>query len=359
MVNQNRLKGVSEKICRDHVCDILTELCADDVFDIDAMVRKSKENLFDCLKLDFLGFAEHYYELIEKRSCEPVAVRLTLIPIMPRLRGISFELSKLDLGLLDRQDADSIDKKIIPRFGKQPWLKEKGAFQYATKIFQLEEFGYLAFCVERGTKEWCLEQSYLKLRAFVAVIMSYLCCVHKWECFQSVIAPPPREWMQFSEIDCVGWCASAAEPLMPFLAHGAVLEEFHVRDIRVWYQKLLSLPSEKISRVEKCANYVNLGSCADGMLKFILCYIALDALFGRRWAVERSIAEGIDRFNPESSEKAAPLFDLRNEIMHGGSRTIEEWKGYQMYVGKFRSTPERDILKICLSCLFRFPGALI
>lgn len=50
-------------------------------------------------------------------------------------------------------------------------------------------------------------------------------------------------------------------------------------------------------------------------------FIALDALLGRRGAVESSILSGLERLQlgPVQVEKSSWLFDLRNELVHGGS----------------------------------------
>ena len=57
-------------------------------------------------------------------------------------------------------------------------------------------------------------------------------------------------------------------------------------------------------------------------------------------------------------EKIAWLFDLRNELVHGGSRYVKEWPKYQRYYRHFDTTPSRDIEKLAFAALLRAPAGL-
>lgn len=77
-------------------------------------------------------------------------------------------------------------------------------------------------------------------------------------------------------------------------------------------------------------------------------FITLDALFGQQGSVETSILEGVKDLNldPPFVEKARWLFDLRNEIVHGGSRYISEWPKYVRYIQHFGSKPTTDVQRL-------------
>ena len=91
----------------------------------------------------------------------------------------------------------------------------------------------------------------------------------------------------------------------------------------------------------------------NGIHQFLYFFIVLDALFGVIGNVEESIKKGISSYltEPEWQKKIKKLFDLRSELVHGGSSYIEEWKGYDSYVNHFNSSPERDIEIAATKCL--------
>jgi hypothetical protein len=93
----------------------------------------------------------------------------------------------------------------------------------------------------------------------------------------------------------------------------------------------------------------------EGEESYLNFYIALDALYGVRGSVEASISAGIAGLHgpPEWSEKAGRLFDLRNEIVHGGSRHIAEWPDYARYRRHFGTRPESDMKRIAFAALMR------
>ena len=72
----------------------------------------------------------------------------------------------------------------------------------------------------------------------------------------------------------------------------------------------------------------------------------LDALFGEIGKVEETIIDGIKRtFLGDSRwvERAEMLFDLRSELVHGGSSLIDDWKDLDHYRRHFRSHPLKDV----------------
>lgn len=81
---------------------------------------------------------------------------------------------------------------------------------------------------------------------------------------------------------------------------------------------------------------------------------------GKRFSVEKSIIEGVKTLQNSNGEdeKIGWLFDLRNELMHGGSRYIEEWSKYLKYRSHFSSYPSDDIEKLAFSSLYNAPFIL-
>ncbi|TOA16868.1 hypothetical protein CGK32_23515, partial [Vibrio parahaemolyticus] len=87
-------------------------------------------------------------------------------------------------------------------------------------------------------------------------------------------------------------------------------------------------------------------------------FVALDALYGKIGSVSKSIEQGVSCL-PDSShwnEKISWLFDLRNELVHGGSRYIEEWPKYMRYYRHFSTEPAIDIEKLAFHALASAPS---
>jgi len=120
-----------------------------------------------------------------------------------------------------------------------------------------------------------------------------------------------------------------------------------------WYNHCEKLDNNKYHRVSKASHFLNYALVMDGIIQFLYFFIVLDALFGVRNNVEKSIKNGIRNYltEPEWQQKVEKLFDLRSELVHGGSSYIEEWKKYDWYVNHFDSFPERDVEIAATKCL--------
>ena len=123
-----------------------------------------------------------------------------------------------------------------------------------------------------------------------------------------------------------------------------------------WYESRQSAADENRNRAMIAARFLNDAAVTNGYKQFLAFFFALDALFGVRGDVERKIAEGIQRHISESGikQKCEWLFDLRSELVHGGTASVEEWNGLEKYEEHFGSTPERDIQTIASHCLLDY-----
>lgn len=131
------------------------------------------------------------------------------------------------------------------------------------------------------------------------------------------------------------------------------LSESILDTINNWYNQSRKLDYDKYQRVSKASHFLNYALIMDGIHQFLYFFIVLDALFGIIGNVEESIKKGISSYlsEPEWQQKIKKLFDLRSELVHGGSSYIEEWKGYDSYVNHFYSYPERDVEIAATKCL--------
>ncbi|KRD31401.1 hypothetical protein ASE35_15470 [Lysobacter sp. Root916] len=129
--------------------------------------------------------------------------------------------------------------------------------------------------------------------------------------------------------------------------------------LRAWNLARAALSADAAQRLGNALCFVNLAMGSDDIAYYLHYFIALDALFGVRGRVEDSIVEGVRRVSalPAAADRAAWLFELRNELVHGGSRNVHEWPRYPDYLRHFDTEPERDIEAIVLDCLRRYPDA--
>jgi Apea-like HEPN len=125
-------------------------------------------------------------------------------------------------------------------------------------------------------------------------------------------------------------------------------------EIQSWYD-LRSKSSDSIAqRATTAAHFVHYGIIYDGLERFIHFFIALDALFGERYKVEKNIKEGIRKTftsQPDWENRADKLFELRNELIHGGISSIKRWDGLEHYRRCFKSHPMKDIQTAAMTAL--------
>lgn len=280
--------------------------------------------------------------------------RLTVFPIMPHISGVSFFSKKIGAGLIDPDGEGDLMNWVHRNFELATWNSVTKNFDDADRMLGNEAFTYLGISIEEGTGDWAFEQANLKLRVLLAVAIAVISSKDPSASLAASIALPPRAWIQFPEIGSGdGWSGSVSDPLLPYLASRKLITGTIVLEIEAWFDRCdLLAPDIKI-RINKGAYYVNLALNAKGMVKFIFYYIALDSLFGKRRDVEAAIQKGIENFSCEFANRSSWLFDLRNEIVHGGSRTLKEWPRYEKYVNHFDTEPLADIERIAMNCLYR------
>ncbi len=129
--------------------------------------------------------------------------------------------------------------------------------------------------------------------------------------------------------------------------------------IQNWYDTCDRCSDGDQRRLEKGARFLNRAMNSDDIESYVNYFVTLDALFGQRGAVETSILAGIKSLgiDPKFTEKTPWLFDLRNEIVHGGSRYIAEWPKYARYSQHFRTKPLEDIRALAQFAVLHAPRA--
>ena len=92
-----------------------------------------------------------------------------------------------------------------------------------------------------------------------------------------------------------GSILSSIGELMPYYISDVVLEDDIIMHLKSWYQALSNADVELANRVKKSAHFINNAMTSKDIESFINYFISLDALFGIKGDVERSIKEEIGR----------------------------------------------------------------
>lgn len=134
--------------------------------------------------------------------------------------------------------------------------------------------------------------------------------------------------------------------LMPSLVFDFEISTEHVDQIKRWYTAYSGATQTLQRRATAAAQFIHHAVMTDGFEQFIHYYIALDAMFGERYAVEESIRKALLRMFPDNAMwvyRADHLFDLRNELMHGGASSLGGWKGLEAYMRHVKTSPLEDV----------------
>lgn len=358
VIAEENLGSVNLEDCRKTISNLLKETCLScPPFRPESVLSGAVPSLFECLVVPIEEFGARFYHYLVEELKRTIMSHLTVRPLTPSLWGVSFSVDCLGVSLISGGEPLAWSQHVSIRHRGADWDYGQRAFKGAEFAFASEEFDYLAVGIESGTADWCRDRSDMNFRMLLSVVVSHF-FVRRCLSLQAVMAPPPCSWIQFPESNGVaGASSSASEPLLPRFADKIEIRVDDAAAVQEWFEHHQEKPPDLRSRAEKCAFYVNLAMNNRGMYRFVLYYIALDALFGKRGSVESSIGAGVKAAVPELADRFNSISDLRNEVVHGGSRMLKEWSRYDRYTDHFGSLPERDIEAIAIKCLNRCIGA--
>lgn len=186
------------------------------------------------------------------------------------------------------------------------------------------------------------------MRTFLAVLFSHLMERERSVLRKSIAFPIPYT-IQFSSGRQI---SSHGRELAHSMVIDTILTEEDIGKIHLWYTKFNSSQEEGINRLRTCSQYIQKAITErDDIDQFIHYFISVDDLFGIRGAVEESIKSGIRKVFGDDNEwvqKAECLFDLRSDLVHGGSGSIGDWNRLERYIKYFKSEPLEDITVVAL-----------
>lgn len=342
------------------VTKTLWEICIDQaIFKSDAVVFSRSRTLFECRAVAVQQFAEAILTEIERNLRARIGKRCTIYAV-PRFQVTSFHLANESVRVIAKKDRDAWQALVNEGYQLDGWTsecpivgsKEDRAFAPP------RDFECLLVAEEHGTQKGTRFNSSLRFRKLTAVLFA-VASERSAHPYQKAMARPLEFCVQFphkSNPDSA-ITRSSCEPIVPYYASDIPIGSDEVAAIQDWYNRCSRCSGDTHSRVEKGAHFLNRGMNSDDIEAYINYFVTLDALFGERGSVEASILAGVRALdiNPAYIEKASWLFDLRNEIVHGGSRYITEWPRYTRYTQHFRSKPMADVQSLAQLAVLQAP----
>lgn len=329
----------------------LQEICIDStLFDGDAVCFALRDTLFECRRTSVPALAEKIQEEIISKLRASIS-RLCTVHVIPSFQVDSFVIESESIRLIDKSDNVAWQALVDKGYEFSGWtpLRPQVSPDGDRTFAPRPDFECLFVAEERGTQKGSKFSSILRFRKLAGIIHA-VACGHLGRPLHKATASAFQFCAQFphkssSEARIV---RSDCDPVMPYFVSDIRLPPLCISAIHEWYATTHRCDSHHRNRIEKAANFLNRGLNSDDIEAYINYFITLDALFGQQGSVETSILEGVKDLNldPPFVEKARWLFDLRNEIVHGGSRYISEWPKYVRYIQHFGSKPTTDVQRL-------------
>jgi hypothetical protein len=335
----------------------LHEICVEPkIFDADAVCFGTKDTLFECrVENDVRRFGKHIVDAILSNIRYSIS-KSCVIYSVPKITGKSFHVITENISLLNKDDLSEWDNLSNLGYAVHEWLPKSGNFRDGSKTALSNlKYDYLFVVKTKGTANGNKFYASLKIRKLSAVIFSLIAYKRRVK----VRADPHTFCIHIPHLSAQNRSITLNEigALFPYYGEEIVIDESDISNINKWYEEEGLLDKDKKNRVGKSAYYINKGMNSKDIDSYIYYFVALDALFGKVGSVSQSIKDAVNCLpNADSwNEKIKWLFDLRNELVHGGSRYIEEWPKYMNYYRHFSSEPAHDIEKLALHALASAP----
>lgn len=343
--------------------ETLQELCIDEtVFNVDTIFFSPSQTLFDCRLGEVTKFAESILAAMKRKLSDIIGLRCTLYAI-PRVKTLSFAVADETLHVIAKDDQVAwqglIDKGY--EFGHWSPASPKLVGQNDRAFTPSRAFDCVLVAEETGTQEGTKFSSTLRFRKLISVMLAVASQSARYP-FTKSMARPSEFCIQFPFRSAPkgSIVRSDCGSLIPYFISDVSLGINEIEGVQRWYKEYSKCEQQTRQRIDKGAHFLNRAINSDDIESYVNYFVALDALFGKRGAVESSILEGISGLGVDSkfSEKASWLFDLRNELVHGGSRYVAEWPDYLRYTQHFRTEPLADVRSLAQLAVLNAPRVL-
>ena len=321
-----------------------------DLFDSNAIFCQSKETLFDARSISKVEeFSSHLWDVIHRSMLHSIMNWLVLYPLS-RIYSDSVKIGYDGLSLLNADDKQTWQKLTLRYPSTKYWNPSTG--QNRDGKDNLHFFDKLPstwlVCEILGTRSGARSKAGYLIRTFIAVLFSYL-DNKNFNIFLKSMAHPKSYSVQFpadsSRAGCSQEIAYIGTLLQPLLIDIRVSGGL-IANVKEWYKFRYSAQKDIANRATIGSHFIQYALVADDLEQFIHFFIALDALFGERNKVEERIIEGLKKLFQDDQkwvDRARKLFELRSDLVHGGSSSIRDWKGLKHYRRYFHSDPSVDV----------------
>jgi hypothetical protein len=345
------------------VLDTLQEVCLDNtIFAADDVLAMRQNTLFDCRRAGVVEFATALHLAMEA-SLRRRITRHCTVYVLPRFISHSFSLDNGSLHVIARGDCVAWEELVRKGYVFDDWSpsrpKQKGRDDL---VFTPKgRVDCVLAAEDHGTQKGVHFNSIMRFRQLIALLYAVASDRSKYPIHKSMAAAP-EFCVQFTHRDsseCL-LIRQDCRPLVPVYVEDVVIEAGDQARVAEWYSAVASANDDARSRAEKGAHFFNRGMNANDIEAFINFFISLDAVFGEQGSVEASILAGVRELglDDRESEKTRWLFELRSELVHGGSRYIAEWPKYVRYRDHFRSEPAADVQRIARTAVLLAPDIL-
>jgi hypothetical protein len=308
-------------------------------------------------------FAAALWDRLARALTSSISKWLIVFPAL-RLKSETVEIGSEGLMLISPSD-DVKWSRLTAQYKINPdWdpkiggSKQGGNLSYFIKEFP---FTWIA-CEVAGTRESGRELAGRRIRKLIAVLFAVLYQKDRWILSRSA-SRVPSDSIQFPDqtnSETFTQIMSHIGELLPPFGKDVELSLQDLDKIKEWYVRFESCPDEIKSRCTAASQFVNYGIVSGELERFIHFSISLDALFGVRGNVEKTIARGLLHLYSSTGDdweyRASRLFDLRSTLVHGGSASIDEWTELEPYRKHTRSHPLRDVTDASMKALWLFPA---
>jgi len=356
----SELRDCDPESVSDAVMKTLQEVCINPaIFKGDALLFSKYRTLLECRAVTVPQLAAAILQEIVTNVRSLIGKRCTIFAV-PRLQVTSFCLAEESIRVIAISDSTAWQDLVNEGYQFDGWTPMHPILGPGeSRTFSLPgEFECLLVAEAYGTQKGAQFNSILRFRKLAAVLFAVASERAPYP-YHKAMARPLELCVQFphkSNPD-LRVTSSSCDSVFPYYASPIPIGADEVATTQDWYSRCLRCSEDTRSRLEKGAHFLNRGMNSSDIEAYINYFVTLDALFGERGSVESSILKGVRTLGiPDTYiEKAKWLFELRNEIVHGGSRYITEWPKFIRYKKHFRSNPMTDVQSLAQVSVLKAP----
>jgi hypothetical protein len=308
-------------------------------------------------------FATALWERLDRALSSSISKWLVIFPAL-RLKSATVEIGSENLLLVSPDDEVAWSRLAAQYKMNSEWDPKIGGSQRGGNLsYFIKDFPFTWIaCEVIGTRESAREIAGRRIRKLIAVLFSVLYQRDKWILNRSAsgVASDSVQFPAQGSAESFTQIISHIGELLPPFGRDIELSLQDIDKIKEWYVRFELSSDEIKSRCNAASQFLNYGIVAGELERFIHFSISLDALFGVRGKVEKTITRGLIQLYKNTPTdwryRASRLFDLRSILVHGGCASIDEWNGLQPYRKHTDSHPLRDVTDAAMTALWFFPN---